>query len=265
MRLGPKSTIGLGAPGALRPHTPRKGGGWSPARLGSSLIAWWNADRADLITTSGSQVTSWLDIKAGYNMVQGVSAARPLYAADSFGGAPGITFDGTDDEMSCADAALVAALPIGSAPGELWALLDQTRDPSSATQEYFVTYGSAANTARRLGRTVIAGVNRLFCLVGDGVQSGGNSQFSVAGNFTGRHLVRLKVEPTQSTAQIDETQGTPSALVPGSNALRLRFGAVAHTAAGFGKGVMREVVVTGPLTTEQQAQLETYLNSRRML
>jgi hypothetical protein len=38
------------------------GGGISPVTiLGESLLAWWTADRADLITLSGTQVTSWKD------------------------------------------------------------------------------------------------------------------------------------------------------------------------------------------------------------
>src|SRR5688500_3331977 len=77
------------------------GVGVSPVTiLGASLLAWWTADRADLITLSGSQVTSWKDVVAGYDVVQGVGGSRPLWSATSFNGAPSLTFDAIDDELT---------------------------------------------------------------------------------------------------------------------------------------------------------------------
>ena len=62
-----------------------------PSDLGASLLAYWNADRSDLITLNTNKVTSWKDTVNAYDAVQGTDAARPTYANKS------LTFDGTDD------------------------------------------------------------------------------------------------------------------------------------------------------------------------
>ena len=64
--------------------------GWSPAALGASLLGWWDAERTDLITLSGSSVTSWADVVAGYAATQGVTASRPRWNAAAFGGVQNI-------------------------------------------------------------------------------------------------------------------------------------------------------------------------------
>jgi len=109
---------------ATAPYLPPslEGGGWTSLKLGASPLA---GGRRSL-GPPGAQVTSWRDVKAGYNMVQAASAARPIYSATSWAGvAPPITLDGVDDELSCTDAALLVALPAGAAAGDLWALFDQ--------------------------------------------------------------------------------------------------------------------------------------------
>ncbi|HTM77999.1 MAG TPA: hypothetical protein VL133_10260, partial [Devosia sp.] len=71
---------------------------WSPLALGASLLAWWDASQG--VSLSGSQVTAWADRKSGYSVAQGTGAARPLWSATSFGGKPGLTFDGIDDLLN---------------------------------------------------------------------------------------------------------------------------------------------------------------------
>lgn len=60
--------------------------GWSPAALGASLLGWWDAEQGDTLGLSGSAVTSWADIFGGVTTSQAVSASRPRWDANAFGG-----------------------------------------------------------------------------------------------------------------------------------------------------------------------------------
>lgn len=67
-------------------HLARVIGGWTPAALGSSLLGWWDAERTDKLTLSGSAVTTWTDVVGSYAATQGVTAAKPRWDANAFGG-----------------------------------------------------------------------------------------------------------------------------------------------------------------------------------
>ena len=136
-------------------------GGYDPARaLGPDLIAWWDAGRPDLMTFA-TGVSSWRDIVAGYAATQGTGTAQPAYSAASFNGAPALTFDGADDVLTCADAALLAALPTGANGSELWALIQLDALAADATHRNVVSYGqNTSQTSRRLGRSASSGRGR---------------------------------------------------------------------------------------------------------
>src|SRR5262245_31893093 len=77
-------------------------GPFTPASLGASLLAWWSADRGDLITQSGGVVSSWKDSVAAYDCTA-AGSVQPAYSATGWKGAsPGITFDGVDDCLTLA-------------------------------------------------------------------------------------------------------------------------------------------------------------------
>ena len=69
-------------------------GAFSPLSLGTSALAWWSADTLSSLALSGSSVITWIDRVAGLAPTQGTAGARPTYSATSFGGFPGVTFDG---------------------------------------------------------------------------------------------------------------------------------------------------------------------------
>jgi hypothetical protein len=48
----------------------RKASRWTPLKLGTSLLAWWDAERTDLITQASGLVSSWKDAVGGYDAVQ---------------------------------------------------------------------------------------------------------------------------------------------------------------------------------------------------
>lgn len=73
---------------------------WTPASLGSDLIAYWDAGVGK--TLSGANVLTWTDQSSnGYvldlNTLTGCAApVSPVYGATSYGGLPGVSFSGTN-------------------------------------------------------------------------------------------------------------------------------------------------------------------------
>ncbi len=231
-----------------------------PTDLGAALLAWWSADRADLITLSGAQVTSWKDSVAAYDCVQAVAGSRPLYSLTSFNGAPGVSFDGVDDELT------IASVPFPSAgnASEVWGLVDQTRTAGGdATARCIASYGGdTAAFQRRALRTVTSAQNRVAGQCGNGATT---VVADLAADFSGRHVARVIFGTAAVTAAMDGTLGTPGAVVPNTGTSRFRIGALANVAAtSIFWGAYRDLIITGALTVQQASNLNTYLYNLRM-
>lgn len=239
----------------------REGGGVSPITiLGASLLAWWTADRADLITLSGAQVTSWKDVTHAYDVVQAVSGARPLYSATSFNGAPSVTSDATDDEMTLAS----QPLPSGADPCEIWGIVQQDGLPADATVRRFFSYGGVVNNDSRFPlRNVSVGVNRAGAQVGIGA-SAPAANFPT-GDFSTRHVHRTVFTGSQIRVSLDNGAfGANVVAVPATGTSRVRLFANV-SGVGFWNGKIRDVLVTSILTTDQAAALNAWALPRRML
>jgi hypothetical protein len=233
--------------------------------LGSSLLAWWSADRVDLITLSGSQVTSWRDIIAGYDVVQAVSAARPLYSATSFNGAPGVTADAVDDELTITP--VPATFPIGGDASEMWSIVSQDLPAATTGIRFLAAYGGATNFRRSSGRNTVAGVNRGENRGGTGVSETANQELTV--DLSVRHVIRSRFNGATNTIGLTIDSGaeaTTAVTISGTTADRLRLFANTNvTASAFYGGTLRDHLVTGPLTDPQAAALTAWALSRRML
>lgn len=239
-------------------------GGFDPAAsLGSDMLAYWDANRPDLITRDGSNlVSSWRDIVAGYDAVQGTGADQPVWSDSSFNGAPGVDFDGTSDFLTCTDAALLAALPASAAPCELWILGQQDALAADATLRPCLGYGNTAANSRFLARDVPAGANRGRLNVGDGV--GATAVIGNAVDCSGRVVLRGEVGATQSTITVNGTVDDTDAGVPATTATRFRIGsAVAATPTTFWNGQIVVAIVTAALSAAKATALQSYLMSRR--
>ncbi|RWC47952.1 MAG: hypothetical protein EOS55_13885 [Mesorhizobium sp.] len=222
--------------------------------LGSSLLAWWNADRIDLITTETSgKVSSWRDLVAGLNLVQTTDAARPVWSSTSFNGAPSVTFDGVDDFINLES----QPFPSGAAPSELWAVVQQ--DMPAATAGLFTLFGyGAPNAHRMLIRGVVSAVNRFEGLVGT------IAPISPATNFSARHVLRLQIGAAASTTTIDGADSATASGVPATGTTRVRMaGNMAAPPTVFWAGKIRDAIVTGPLTADQASALAATLLARR--
>lgn len=235
--------------------------GWSPFVLGASLLAWWDAERSDLITQSGGLVSSWRDIVAGYDATQSVGASKPAYSGTGFNNRPGLIFDGVDDELTCVAGGLLAQLG-GSASYELWLAVSQDALVADATTRFLLNVGDGSvNTSRSVNRLVSGGVNRARTLVGNGASSVGASQTTT--DFSGRHIVRGASTATDVTTTVDGVASSTAAVVPNTTATRLRLGAgSAASAASFHNGVVSAALITGPLSAGDAAKLYAYLSPR---
>lgn len=233
------------------------GGGWSPSILGSSLLAWWTADRADLVTVSGAAVTNWKDVRNAYDMAQSVSASRPTYSATGFNGFPGITFDGVDDCLE------MASQPFGTGAidVEVWAIVQQDALVADTGDRMVFAFGAdTVNPQARVQRQVLT-TNRAAARIGTGAA---NFNALSAADFSGRALIRVRFTPTVTYVSQDNGAEGSIAVVPGIGATRARIGAAASNFAGnFWQGKIRDILVTGPLSAGQAAAVNAWALPRR--
>lgn len=230
---------------------------FQPLDLGTKLVDYWDAERADTMTLVGSAVSSWRSVKSGMAAGQAISSARPVISASGFNGRAGVVFDGSDDELTVSG---VGSFPIGSSPCEMWVLVDQTALPADATTRIVFAYGAGTTVRRRIYRNVLTATNRAGVGAGDGVdeQNVGN----LATDFSGRHVVRATVN-SSAQVDVDGVAGSMISVTPSTQSTRVRLGAGSSgSALNFFKGAMNFVAVTQPLSNSQAAQMLAYLKSR---
>jgi hypothetical protein len=82
---------------------PAQYGLWSPANITTAL--WLDAADAGTITESGGAVSQWND-KSGNNRhaTQSDATRRPAFTSSALNGYSALTFDGTNDGLTCGDA-----------------------------------------------------------------------------------------------------------------------------------------------------------------
>jgi hypothetical protein len=237
--------------------------------LGTDLIAWWDADpkywgsKGNITVSTG--VSSWKDIVAGYDATQGTGSAQPAYSSSSFGGSYGVSPDGIDDCLTCTDAALLAALPSGSAGGELWCVIQQDLPGSTAGATAALGYGGASSAvARRLGRNSVGGVNRGNVNIGDGAVA--NSLNGANVTLSTRHVMRAVFSPTATNLYVDGTLDATLSVVPSTTNSRWRmFAATLASTSQFWQGAGCLFMATALLSTNKAAGLHSFCLQRRRL
>lgn len=241
----------------MRPRFYARGaasGGFHPqAQLANAgvLKAWWNAD--DVATGA---VASWTDRIASIALAQGTGANQPVKAATTFMGFGGVTFDGTNDVL---DAASVnAALPSGTAAGEIWALCQDDSVDTNARNVF--KYGDGTTNGARGVLSILSGTYTRF-----GIGSGTNTPLTDRRPSSGAS-VRGAIFLAGGTTVTGRKDGEST--IPGFSSssswntatTRTRMGAnTAATAASFWLGVIRHVIVTSELTDAQRLRLEGWL------
>lgn len=229
--------------------------------LGSDLIAYWDANRANLITQSGGPVSSWADIVAGYPAIQGTGSSRPIYSVTGFNGAPGVSFDGIDDTLISTAAGLLAAWPTGAS--ELWALAGNTALPADTSVRTAAAFGGATSSSQvAVRRAVLSGSNRGQGSAGNGAASVASTEATI--DLSTRHVLRTVGTSSNVAIEVDGVMSVPAAVTPATGAVRVLMGALSG-GANFWQGPIAAVLITKPLSTTEANGLRSYLLSRRQL
>lgn len=231
---------------------------FSPFDLGEALHDLWDAERTADLTLSGGAVAAWTSARHGHAAAQATSGARPVYSSTSFNGRPGVTFDGIDDELTYAG---VGSFPTGSAPCEIWALVDQTAPASDPGGRAIFAYGAAATASRRtVQRAVSGGTNVAQVEVGNG---GGANTATASGDFSGRQVLRAISGGGQARVERNGVTGAAASSTPSIGTTRTRMGASNGNMIGnFFKGVIAFIAVTDPLSDAQAARMLAWLRAR---
>lgn len=232
--------------------------GFTPGSLGADLLDMWDAEDASKFTLSGSSVNAWASSKNGYSAAQSVGASKPTYSATSFNGRPGVTFDGSDDELTYPG---VGVLPTGSTACEIWALISQNSLVADTGAKIIFGYGGATSPTRRaIDRNVTFSVNRARNTIGNGTTTRGSVNSSV--DFSGIHVVRAVINATART-DVDGVAGPDDVGTTATGTDRVRIGAISNaTASNFFLGVANFFAVTNPLSATQAASMLAYLKAR---
>lgn len=233
--------------------------GYDPlSALGSDLLGYFEARRPDSMTTGSSLVAEWRCLKTGYAVTQGTDGAKPVYSATSFGGDPGLTFDGIDDVL------LNTNHPYPTASFEVWQVLSQGTLPADTTQKYSFGMGAGSGTGATISRVVAGGNNRIRGTVGNGTSAFNSTNSSV--DFSSRHIARMIVSSTGVKMEIDGVTVTEAAVIPSLNNARFRFGAFINTLPGnFYQGQIAACLITNLLSGVRLADLQNWLLARRRL
>jgi hypothetical protein len=227
--------------------------GWTPRLLGSSLFAWWDAERPDLITKDGSGfVSSWKDVTAGTDAAQAVGASQPQWSATGYNSRAAVTFDGVDDYLE--NTTGLASWPGGATPGEIWFV--GSNNVTNGLTGIMAGYGAATNTGRLVQRSVSAIATR----AGDGAA---NVTAGTGSPSSGNHVWRCGFAPTTIQTDTESTTSGTTAIVPNTNLVRFRMGSnITASPATFGIGPISAVLVTGALNSDQAALMYAYFTRR---
>lgn len=239
----------------------RRGGYSVVAALGSDLVEAWDVSKSQRTDDGAGVISALVGLKSGY-ILSAATTARPTYSATSFNGAPGLTFNGTANVMTCTTAGLLSAVPDGAEAGELWVLCSQAALPADTSARYAFGYGGALNTGRIVGRTVVTGVNRGRGGTGDGAALQIRNETTV--DLSTRHIFRGAVGATESTVYVDGVASAALSVVPSTTASRVVLGAnPVSTPGNFWEGVIAFVAITLPLSAGKAADLTLHLSGRK--
>lgn len=231
--------------------------GWLPLQV--SPYAWWDASRADLVTLVGGNVSSWKDIIAGYDLVQGTGSARPAYSLTGFGGREVVTGDGLDDELTLAP--LPAGIPSGATPCETFTLVDQPALPAdTGTKSIAGIGGGSLSASRIIRRSVNTGVNRANL-----IDSNNTALENPFVDFSNRTVLRSIATGTQVDLEVNGVSAGVISRASAAGAGRLRFFAspTVPTASQFAPVGIVAHIITPLLSAGQAAAMYAYLNQRR--
>lgn len=90
------------------------GSGWTPAAL--NPLAWWYANAAYVVFSSGSLVSQWRDRSGNGNHLSSSGASWPTFDTTAWSGRPAMLFDGAIAFLSTSSGTLISAVNGEDAP-----------------------------------------------------------------------------------------------------------------------------------------------------
>lgn len=114
--------------------------GWTPLKLGSSLVAWWDVSDSNNRTLNGSDVSNLTDkSNNGYDLAQGTAAAQPALVSADQNGLDVMRFNGSasaENMVTGAISALDNTYEVG-----IWMIVETLSIPSDGFI-FWVDWGS---------------------------------------------------------------------------------------------------------------------------
>lgn len=220
---------------------------WEPLTgLGADLLEWWSAEDVAL-----GAVSTWTGRKLGINAT-GTGTTRPVSTSHDYGGGAFkyVDFDGVDDFL---DLSTLTGLANGTAPGEVWALVNNTATADSLRTAF--SYGSGINY-RGIDRAIVSTDSRFAPRMGTANYLDDLTDFSNLVVLGARHdgtkvHGRIQGIKTDPVSLADATLNTPTT--------RGRIGAGSNnTPTQLWKGGVRHIFVTNPLPEYKALKLEAW-------
>lgn len=222
---------------------------FSPADI-SNLAAWFKADDAASITSSGGAVSQWNDKSAGANhATQGTSTFRPITGTRTINGKNALDFDGLEDHF---------ILPSGlyniSNSANTTFIVYQTDATGDAFQRPLIgTNGTGRWAVGSISSTTIAMIN-------SGTGTTGGASLSLAWDTTARLVIGTRSGTSQS---VYRDGGTPST---NTNATDLVMTSLTigntNTSGNRFNGLIAEIIVYSKLLTASEInQVGNYLQA----
>lgn len=217
-----------------------------PYSLNDKLLADWDAYYG--VTVTGSGVSSWVDRKSGYAVVQATDASRPPYSATGFNGVPCLTFNGTSQNLRMAP----HPFPLDDGNFEIWAVLANVQ-PSDAGNRFAVQFSGTASLVRQAS-------NSLNAVAGGAISGGGTL------STNSRHLGRAVIQTGFVTGYMDGVSGGgPTVSNPAITGDAMAIGSANTGAAAFWNGSMHRVLITSLLSADEATAMNALLLPLRML
>lgn len=223
---------------------------WTPTRLGSAVVTWFDAGTLSTLTLSGSAVTSWASRAGSITASQGTSSKRPTYSATARNSLPGVSFDGSDDVLQFSS---TTGLPSGDSDGFLCAV----GYSNASGFRYMVSYGDTGTTTNgSRSAAVNSSGNAAFVVFGtsndvnSNVSWNGSDRVFVAQGGSGQ--LSLTIDGQLSPQTVSTTLVTTS---PGAAMLGAYSGG-----NSYWSGVLQEALIGNrKLTTGERQKMEGYL------
>lgn len=219
---------------------------WTPLNLGTSLVAWWDAQYLPNLTLSVGAASAWLDRKSGILAVQATGAKQPVWSATARNGKPGLTFTASSSQTLTFTP---AGFPTGSSAVSIF--IGAFGSGAQAFGTAFA-YGTAAGNQTFRFRTNVSGIAEYS----NGVLSlDGSTWVNVDSAAT--VTIPAGASPTVTLFQDGNAGAAGAAATQNLTTGGAAIGAIENGSSNFWNGVIQQIVVTSnALTTCQRQKLE---------